>query len=47
MEFIEYLRGEIKFPSVEELSAQIGRDAEKTAEILNKKGLQQETPVVK
>ena len=47
VEFIEYLRGEIKFPSVEELSAQIGRDAEKTAEILNKKGLQQDSPVVK
>ena len=47
VEFIEYLRGEIKFPTVEELSAQIGRDAEKTAEILNKKGLQQHSPVVK
>ena len=47
VEFIEYMRGEIKFPSVEELSAQIGRDAEKTAEILNKKGLQQGAPMVK
>lgn len=47
VEFVEFLREEIKFPSVEELSAQIGRDAEKTAEILNKKGLQQDTPVVK
>lgn len=47
VEFMEFLRGEIKFPSVEELSAQIGRDAEKTAEILNKKGLQQDSPVVK
>jgi len=47
VEFLEYLREEIRFPSVEELSAQIGRDAEKTAEILNKKGLQQGSPVVK
>ena len=47
VEFVEYLRGEIKFPSVEELSAQIGRDAEKTAEILHIKGLQQDTPMVK
>lgn len=47
VEFLEYLRGEIEFPSVTELSDQIGRDAEKTAEILNKKGLQQGTPVVK
>ncbi len=47
VEFLEYLRGEIEFPSVEELSAQIGRDAKKTAEILNKKGLQQDIPVVK
>jgi len=47
VEFVEFLRGEIKFPSVEELSAQIGRDAEKTAEILHKKGLQQDIPMVK
>lgn len=47
VEFLEYLRGEIEFPSVEDLSAQIGRDAENTAKILNKKGLQQDSPVVK
>ena len=47
VEFLEFLREEIEFPSVEELSAQIGRDAKKTAEILNKKGLQQGMPVVK
>lgn len=46
VEFIEYLRGEIEFPSVDELSAQIGRDAQKTAEILKNKGLQWELPVV-
>ena len=47
VEFLEYLREEIEFPSVDDLSAQIAMDAKKTAEILNKKGLQQHHTMIK
>ena len=35
---LQYLRGEIKFGSIEELSEQIRKDAEKSKEIFEKRG---------